>query len=197
MNFLLAIFWFFAAKILAHPFVVSYLIERAKRTPYQHILSPDRTQTYMERYWLFNPYPTQAERDAIKASGAKPKWRFPISVRLHCIRTPDIDRHLHDYPWNARTIILRGSYVESRKQLVRDLPKEWGCFEDVWYKRLAGDTARILFESYHRIVNIHPAPGEDGVWTLFITGKFRGDWGYDVDGIKIPHHEYNKGNALQ
>lgn len=172
------IIWYFLAKLLAYPPLVRYLIKRARRTPYAPILSPDGKEVYMERLWLFNPYPTGS-------MGKRSKWQFPISIRLHCIRTPDEDRHLHDHPWNCRTIILRGCYLENRQ----------GDFK--W--RNEGETAQLKFgKDYHRIQMVCKRPEDEGVWTMFITGKYRGTWGFDVDGIKVPFREYLKstGDAM-
>jgi hypothetical protein len=162
------------AKFLARPAVVEYLIRRAKRTPYVHITGPDGS-IYMERYWLFNPYPASS-------SGAA-KNRFPISIRLHRIMRPDGDRHLHDHPWNARTFILRGGYTEVRPRRHCGM-SNWSDTYPV--KREAGETAALKFGEYHRITSV----SDGGVWTLFVTGKYRGTWGFDVDGVKKPWREY-------
>lgn len=160
------IIWNLIARTLAKPAVVDRLIARAKRTPYTHIRGPNGS-IYMERYWLFNPYPPES-------SGKRPWWQFPISIRLHRIMRPDGDRHLHDHPWNARTIILRGGYNEVRHN------------EDGEHYRRAGDTATLKFGEFHRIVWVCP----DGAWTLFITGKYCGAWGFDVDGVKVQWRRY-------
>lgn len=170
-------FWNPIAYLLARPAVVDWLINRAVRTPYTHI------DGYMMRYWLFNPYPT-------KSSGRRPWWQFPISIRLHHILREDDDRHHHDHPWNARTVILRGWYREVRQhpkclpleESFRRLLEPTGQF----FIRKAGDTAQLRFGEFHRISEVSPG----GVWTLFITGRYRGDWGFDVDGVKVPHHVY-------
>ena len=155
----------FLAWLLSRPSIVAWLIRRAERTPYAHITSADGENVYMYRYWLFNPYP-------IHSSGNAP-WRFPISIRLHRIMIKDRDRHLHDHPWNARTFILRGRYIEELQDGTRRLLQ-------------AGDTRRLRFGEYHRIVNV----SNGGVWTLFITGKYRGTWGFLVDGVKVKWRQY-------
>lgn len=43
-----------------------------------------------------------------------------------------------------------------------------------------------MFGEYHRIDTI----SEGGVWTLFLTWRFQGDWGYLVDGHKVAHGAY-------
>ena len=152
------------AKILSHPQVFNYLLTRAKKTPYTHIYGATDTALYMERYWLFNPY--------FETGGIRRYPWFPLSVRIHKIVRPDDDRHLHDHPWNARTFILSGHYVEERENHV--------------YVRDAGDTARLNFGEYHRVAHVP----EEGVYTLFVTGKYRGTWGFLVDGIKVPYKKY-------
>jgi hypothetical protein len=154
--------WNLIAKLLARPAVTDWLIERAKRTPYSHIEKDG--DVYMERYWLFNPYPADS-------SG---KGKLMPSIRLHKIMRPDQDRHLHDHPWNARTFILRGWYWEERA----------GEFWDI--ERNAGDTAALRFGEFHAITRVP----EDGVWTLFITWRYRGTWGFLVNGRKVPWREY-------
>ncbi|WP_323026554.1 hypothetical protein [Castellaniella sp.] len=150
-------------SLLARPAVASWIIARAQRTPYRHL------GDYMGRWWLFNPYET--------ADGQRPArgWlrRLLPSVRIHHIQRPDEDRHLHDHPWNARTVVLRGWYVEVREDGRHHL-------------RYAGTTARLRFGEFHRITHVAP----DGVWTLFITWRYRGAWGFLVDGHKVPWKAY-------
>lgn len=157
-------FWKLIARICAHPKVATWLIARSFETPYFPITGPDGS-VYMSRWWLFNPYPAPGQY--------KGKWQFPISVRIHHIQREDSDRNLHDHPWNARTIILRGGYVEEREggEVIHRKP---------------GDTARLRFGEYHRITQV----AEGGAWTIFITGKYRGTWGFLVDGVKVQWRKY-------
>lgn len=151
------------AKFLSIPRVFNYLLNKARKTPYSHIYGAEDGGLYMERYWLFNPY----KRGQHHADG----W-FPISIRLHKIVEPDNDRHLHDHPWNARTFILRGWYREERL--------------DGEYLRVRGDTTPLSFGQYHRIKEV----SSQGVYTLFVTGKYQGTWGFLVDGIKVSYKKY-------
>lgn len=151
------------AKLLARPIVADWIITRAQLTPYHHIADPNG-DIYMYRWWLFNPYPTKG-------------WRALLpSVRVHRIMREDRDGHMHDHPWNARTVILRGWYTEVRAE--RD-----GNFV---YARVEGDTVPLRFGEYHRIAHV----AEGGAYTLFITGKKRGTWGFLVDGVKVPWRKY-------
>jgi hypothetical protein len=161
--------WNACARFLSRPAVVDWLIRRAMRTPYTPIITDDLL--YMERFWLFNPYPPNND-------GRKAPWQFPISIRLHHICLPDQDRHQHDHPWHARTIILRGWYTEARQgELI---------WEDRAIHRIAGETATLRFGEFHRITDVSLG----GVWTLFVTGKYRGTWGFNVDGVKVPWRQY-------
>jgi hypothetical protein len=178
------IFWWLLAKLVSIPAVTNYLINRARRTPYTPILSPDGTQIYMERLWLLNPYYTHEEKEAFAEAGLPVPWKFPISVRAHCIRTPDLDRADHDHPWNAISCIMRGGYLEKRNGHIRLID--------------AGQVSRLRYgKDFHSISQVYPEPGELGVWTLFITFKFQGTWGYLVDGKKVPFKDYlrNTGDA--
>lgn len=166
MNFI----WNLIAFTLARsPRLVDWLIQRAQRTPYSHIPSRDGRGTYMYRWWLFNPYGKDAAGNEQPA-----RWSWLPSIRIHHIRLPDVDRHLHDHPWNARTIVLRGFYHERRE----DCPHE--------ILRIPGDTARLLFGEYHRITRV----SDGGVITCFFTWKYRGDWGFKVNGKKVSWREY-------
>ena len=155
--------WNLIAKVCAQPVVAEWLIKRAQRTPYIHIYGKDGDM-YMGRWWLFNPYPHPEEQ--------RKNW-FPISIRIHHIMRKDEDRELHDHPWNARTIILKGGYTEIREDGKR-------------YFRFSGSTAKLKYGEYHRITYVPPG----GTWTLFITGKYRGTWGFLVDGVKVQWRQY-------
>lgn len=158
--------WKLIAYICSRPMVANYLIWRALKTPYLH-LTDAQGRVYMGRWWLFNPYP------AYTSGSEKQPWQFPISIRIHHIQRADQDHNLHDHPWNARTIIIRGGYFEEREGGVR-------------HYRRTGSTARLRFGEYHRITEVTPG----GAWTIFITGKYRGTWGFLVDGVKVKWREY-------
>lgn len=179
-----------AARYLANrPHLVSALLARAKRTPYTHITSRDGKREYMRRWWLFNPY------DGESGDGRKHPW-LPVSVRIHEIVRRDDDDHLHDHPWNAQTLILRGYYIEEREN--PDYDPSRPIFAEnmptVIREMHAGDTAPIRFGQFHRIV-YGPTAFEPAV-TLFITFGYKGTWGFKVDGHKIPWRDYLLGRAV-
>lgn len=181
--------WKLLSWIVTLPAVTRWLIRRAHRTPYTPIMSPDKNDVYMWRGWIFNPYPeTEEQLTRLKRSLLD---RLP-SVRIHHIRRQDLDRDLHNHPWNARTIILRGWYMEerfhdpdARDALLTRTEMGDARKRDV-FVRPQGYTGTLKCGEFHRITMVP----EGGVWTLFITWRYQGTWGFDVDGLFVPHREY-------
>lgn len=162
--------WTVFAWIVSRVRVRDYLIERAMRTPYTNIPG------YMNRYWLFNAY------DKVNGNEVTPiKW-LP-SVRIHHILRRDNDRHLHDHPWDARTVILKGWYTEVRLEHGLET-----MYENMRrsFLRIRGYTGPINHGEYHTITSV----SDGGVWTLFITFGYLSTWGFLVDGEKVPWREY-------
>ena len=168
--------WKIVAAVASTELVRHWLIKRAVANPYSDIYGPDGS-LYMARGWVFNPYGKDENNEPLP-----PRWTWLPSIRVHLIKRPDSDRHLHDHPWNARTIVLEGWYTEERYHEM----KAYGGPERKCHIRTEGYTGRLLFGQYHRIVRV----SNDGVYTLFFTWKYRGTWGLDVNGIKMPYREY-------
>ena len=152
------------AWVLARPRVFSWLLARAQRTPYNDITNLEGSEVYMRRWWLLNPYHD--------TPGLRRFDWCPVSIRVHHILRRDHDRHLHDHPWNARTFVLKGWYLEQTED---------GC-----NMRIRGHSAAIRYEQYHRILSV----SEEGVYTMFVTGRYRGTWGFKVAGRKMPYKQY-------
>lgn len=154
--------WKLIARIISQPKVADWIIRRAMKTPDEHL------NGYMNRYWFFNPYLRGTQRH-------KRRWEWlPLSIRIHHILRADSALDMHDHPWNARTIILKGFYIELKEnQLEGNV-------------RWPGDTSAILFNGYHHISYVR----ESGVWTFFIMFKYQGVWGFKVNGVKVPYREY-------
>ncbi len=180
--------------------LVDRITQRAQRTPYFHLAG------YMNRWWLV---PYAEDWRAVKGStvdfhgmririqgsegqdvsvdyGVRMSWRRPvakllqhfgIAVRVHEILRSDYERHPHDHPWWYVTIILRGRYIET-------IYNDAGRLVDVNY----WGPGSILFRpagSWHRL-DLYGPP----VWTLFITGRYKQTWGFNVGGRKVAHREY-------
>lgn len=178
--------WQQLARCLCVPAVAEWLIRRAMRTPYRHLLDPDGS-IYMERYWLFNAYPVTLRSHT---PSAKSYWpRFP-SIRLHRIMREDRDRNLHDHPWEARTLLLKGWYIEERLVQGMGVAQDFCNRKELTIRkhRLAGDTAQINLNMFHKITQV----SDGGVWTLFITWQKHATWGFMVDGQKVDYRTYLK-----
>ncbi len=171
--------WQALAYVVSRPSVAAWLIARAKKTPFSHIPS-NEDPSYMERYWLFNPYPKPRQ---------KKRWQFPISVRLHYIKRPDLDRHYHDHPWNWSSLILTGGYTDVRPQSTI-----FNEVSDAVYVRdlNEGDYNGMSCHGLHRIITVTP-----GTWTMFITGRKRKSWGFAVDGVMVHHYDYPDQQSLR
>lgn len=167
--------WSCFAWVVSRQPIADWLIERAKRTPYFHL------DGYMDRWWLFNGYGNDPSTPEKQRQQKRISW-LP-SVRIHHILREDYARDMHDHPWNARTIILKGDYSEER------LVHERRGDSVVEYEREKGDTATLKFGEYHNITRV----SEGGVFTMFFTYKYMGTWGFYVNGKKVPHKLYTDG----
>lgn len=167
------------ARFLARPRVADAIIRYAQQTPYMHLPS-NEDPSYMMRWWVFNPY---------NRHNNKPRFRWcPWSIRVHHIRREDSDRVMHDHPWNARTFILKGWYIEVRENPDYDdsiIPHAGNWPLGLKWRR-AGDTAKLGFGEYHAIREV----SDGGVYTLFISGPWQGVWGFLVNGVKVPWRTY-------
>jgi hypothetical protein len=178
--------WRLVAWVVTRPAVFAWLQKVSAPHPYDHIESADGRDVYMYRFWLFNPYGKKPNGRALPA-----RWGRLPSIRLHHIMRADGDRDMHDHPWNARTILLRGWYVEERPSNMWDQGDGTKHYEgeslprEVHYRYAMG-TNRLLFGQYHRITEVSTG----GVWTLFFTWKYQGTWGFLVDGKKVSYREY-------
>ena len=161
---MLEFIWRGLARIASRPAVADWIIARAQRTPYLHLTG------YMDRWWLLNPYGKDA---AGNQTPAVQPW-LP-SVRVHHIVRPDDDAHEHNHPWVARSVILRGSYVEERRN-------EY----DGGRLRERGFTQQIMPSVFHRITEVSAG----GAYTLFLTWGESQGWGFDVDGRTVPWRQY-------
>lgn len=141
--------WRKVANIVTRPAVFAWIVESSLATPYYH-LKRDAERLYMARWWFFNGYGTEHHQR---------RWAFLPSIRVHHIADTDQGPE-HNHPWSARSIILKGWYIESREGQVM--------------VRSQGDTFTLNYGEYHKIIGLSPK----GCWTLFIMWKKQGDWGF-------------------
>lgn len=186
--------------------IANWLLRRAIRTPYFHLYHADGS-TYMERFWLV-PFGNSTKHGCWTATWRQPfTWlcqKLDISIRLHWIHTPDLDRALHDHPWTFLSVVLIGSYTEERPTTPEktefnvyaepfDMPVPDGRLTLEMAARLVnpplvaverehvqrslrgpGSVALRRFYHRHRISAVSPG----GVLTLFVSFRKRQSWGF-------------------
>ena len=91
-------------------------------------------------------------------------WVVPrnswLNLYLHEIRKSDDDRAFHDHPWDNRSFVIEGRYIEHTPT---------GNFE-----RVAGDVIDRHAGALHWLEVL---PGESAI-SLFMTGPKRREWGF-------------------
>lgn len=143
--------------------IVDAIIERAKRTPYEHL------EGYMERYWLVKPS----------------RWTFGCGIRVHHILRSDNDRDMHTHPWWNLSLILRGVYWEVMPAKKDEPGAYYGGYVNLnepfkMKQRKVGDLVFRRRTARHKLM-LFRGP----VWTFFVTGPETRDaspWGYMVAG---------------
>lgn len=100
-----------------------------------------------------------------------------LNVYLHKFLRDDDDRALHDHPWWFISIMLWGSYVETR-------PTPAGVFHssDRYVRRVGWvrETRRgWLSVAFRRATDQHRVMLDNGYcWTLVVTGSKVREWGF-------------------
>lgn len=124
-----------------------------------------------------------------------------LGVYLHHFHRPDGDQEMHDHPWKiGASLILNGAYVEERVDQI--VTREIETCPAQIERTVLTDKKLVRFWNYLTGDDFHAVRALRGdVWTLFFTrGRFQ-DWGFLVDGVKVPWREYlllnpAKGDAL-
>ena len=125
-----------------------FLMRLTKHRPCKTIMVND--QPYLERYYMGGLFGYQC-------------W-------LHRFLRPDSERHLHNHPWTAISVVLRGYYWE-------ELPDGTGNY------RAVGTVARIRHDHVHRVFYAKP-----DTWTLMLVGRKRHwMWHFIDDAGKTTH----------
>lgn len=121
-------------------------------------------------------------RGYIKHEGMLP------GIYLHKFLCADLDKDLHDHPWNfAVSFILSGGYEEERYDSNNDI-----------YSRVvsAGKINLVQGSAFHRIDSLMT----DSVWTLFVPFWRKKDWGFIIrdTGNYVDYRTYlaNRGEEV-
>lgn len=131
-----------------------------------------RTGPYLLRCWLTTP--TRSIKDGYAG------WESGNSLLLHRFFAPDDDNALHDHPWDFRTRILQGGYIEYAPPFIWDPRSVLG-------PPYGGYMARVDVGTTidHEATDLH-AVGKllrgDPTWTLVETGPRVRDWGFFPPG---------------
>lgn len=129
---------------------------------------------YLARFWL-----TPAIRRESTNGGEV--IESGDSLLLHFFARGDDDQALHDHPWDFRTTILAGQYLEHLP------PNDWqrttvdGAAGPDWHRhtcwRNTGDTIGHIATDLHCVTEVM-----DGTWTLVRTGPRVREWGFHPYG---------------
>ncbi len=163
--------WRLVTWVVMRPTINRWLCNY-RRLPYGHI------GNYMHRYWLMPRWALGWNPDSLRL---EPKPWVPFAIRINHIKRADKDPYIHDHPWDWRTIIIDGWYLEMDST-------------GTWHDRVAGDTNTRKAHDPHRISLVRPC---DGAITLFITFRKYNSWGFYVGNParKVPYKQYHSENG--
>ena len=125
-----------------------------------------------------------------------------FGIYLHHILLPDQDRGPHDHPWNMRTFILKGWYVEEvftfgvplgeHNQIVASENRLKVLAKPRQHRRFS--LMKLTTDQLHRITQL----SRGGAWTLCLVGRRQREWGFLVpdEGWVVWHEETNRGEEV-
>lgn len=139
----------------------------------------DGSSVYLVRFWLCTPLRGEDISEGRFESGN--------ALLLHFFARGDDDESLHDHPWDFRTSILKGGYVEHLP------PHGWvpgSALGPEWDARRVGHYAGA--DIMHRAEDLHCVGFVmPDTWTLLRTGPRRRPWGFHPPGDRwVPYREY-------
>jgi len=145
-----------------HRRVASRLIRYARARPCVRVYEVG--ELYLERYYILG------RRSSERLPAGCERWTWLPTVWVHHFVRPDAGSAQHNHPWWwALSFILRGGYTEERGRAVRTV------------RRVNFITRR----TFHRVAQLRGP-----TWTLFITGRYAGEWGFIDGGKVVPWRDY-------
>lgn len=97
-------------------------------------------------------------------------WLVPrneeANIYLHHFCRSDDDRALHDHPWESRSLLLSGRYIE---HVPDGPPRLFSAGQEIWRSAEAAHRIELLRDPYGF---------EMPVWTVFATGPKVREWGF-------------------
>ncbi len=125
-------------------------------------------EVYLERWYL------------------QPRSKVKQNVYLHHMRRGDMDRHLHDHPWDNVSVVLSGGYWE---EVFLDEKQQALCGETKLVWTPPGSIVRRPAERAHKL---HLLAEDRDCWSLFFTGPIARVWGFHTEKEWIPFNQYLK-----
>lgn len=114
----------------------------------------------------------------------------PPGVYIHHFHASDTDRELHNHPWTGWSLILKGGYVEERREDIGTSSCPGVYSAPTTRKLTPGCINHIGLEVFHRATLLDE---RRGAWTLFFTGERVRDWGFlDPDTLAFKPHKSNR-----
>jgi hypothetical protein len=162
--------------VIALDFISNYK-QLAKRLPRRLITALDG-RPIMTRYLLWGTLALPGDDSTT----------LPNSAFLHEFHASDSDRSMHNHPWEwATSTVLHGYIKEVRASRMSYQGALVYCPAPTTHYHHIGDHTSYTPEDYHRVVEVG-----DNTWTLFVTGRNTGEWGFRVDKKHVPWQEYCK-----
>jgi hypothetical protein len=132
---------------------------------------------YLTRWSLFTPH--SAEPGTSPTSRLSRWWVENVgNVYLHRLHGPDPDRAVHNHPWRAVCLVLRGGYMQ-----IKHTQNANGS-TTVRYE-FVGGVNHLRWNEYHKIVSVRP-----NTWTLCVHGPVRRVWGFLTSAGHVDHATY-------
>jgi len=145
---------------------------------YQIITGRRDDEPYLLRLWVTAPLP-----------GPDGKFDSGSSELLHWFPRGDDDEALHDHPWDFRTEILDGGYVEHLPPMHYQHDSLEGpgpAFDQFTISRFPGTIISHAAEDLHCVgrllAPITTGGLGGGCWTRVRTGERRREWGFHPPG---------------
>jgi hypothetical protein len=109
-----------------------------------------------------------------------------FSLYIHNILESDLDLHMHDHPWDFVSVMLSGGYLEYTEKNPEGnyfLPIDFNTWD-----------IPSLYINAHVAEDLHKIKLIDGkpVWSIFLCGPRRREFGYGVNGKWIHNKEYRE-----
>lgn len=103
-----------------------------------------------------------------------------FALYYHRFYRPDMDRDLHDHPWNFSAFILTGGYTEQWKRNPTQQIVNLRTWERWSYHK-------VLKTEIHSITSIKP-----GTRTLLFVGKRTREWGFWTEDGWVSWQQYTE-----